>query len=214
MAKEPVAGRTKTRLTPYLSPAAAAELYASFLRDALAQARSLSGVTPLVAYAPPEARPYFRRLAPGLRLMAQRGSSLGDRLAHVLGQALASGFDQVAAVNSDSPTLPAGYLSRAFAHLDDHETDIVLGPCDDGGYYLIGWKRPHPRLVRPVQMSTGQVLDDTLALAAKEGLRVALLPSWYDVDTPEDLERARSDLSRTAGNARHTRRFLAMRGVT
>lgn len=213
MAKEPLAGRTKTRLAPFLSPAAAAELYASFLRDALDLARSLSGVTPLLAYAPLEARRYFQRLAPGLDLIPQRGASLGDRLAHVLDRALASGFDRVAAMNSDSPTLPAQYLTRAFAHLDDRKTDIVLGPCDDGGYYLIGWKRPHPRLVREVQMSTGQVLEDTLALAAEEGLRVTLLPSWYDVDTPEDLARARADLSRIDGNAHHTRRFLVMHGV-
>ena len=214
MAKEPLAGRTKTRLTPPLSPDAAAELYACFLRDALDLARSPSGVTPLVAYAPPQARDYFRDLVPEFGLMAQRGSSLGDRLAHVMGQALASGFDQVAAMNSDSPTLPADYLSQAFARLGHSETDVVLGPCDDGGYYLIGWKRPHPTLVREVKMSTGQVLDDTLALAAEEGLQVALLPSWYDVDTPEDLERVRSDLSRTGRFGRHTRRFLEMRDAS
>lgn len=208
MAKEPLAGQTKTRLTPFLSPAEAAELYACFLRDTLELARSLPEVTPHVAYAPPEAGPYFRRLAPGLSRVAQRGSSLGDRLAHVMGQALASGFHQVAAMNSDSPTLPVEYLSQAFAHLDEQETDVVLGPCEDGGYYLIGWKTPHPRLVRQVEMSTGQVLEDTLALAAAEGLRAALLPPWYDVDTPQDLLRAQSDLSRTIGNARHTRRFL------
>ena len=209
MAKQPLAGRSKTRLTPSLSPAAAAGLYACFLRDTLELAQSLSTVTPMVAYAPPAARCYFRRLAPGLDLMEQQGSSLGDRLANVLDQAQACGFEQVAAINSDSPTLPAAYVSQAFARLDDRETDVVLGPCDDGGYYLIGWKRAHPRLVREVEMSTRQVLQDTLALAAEENLRVSLLPTWYDVDTPQDLARVRTDLSRDSASARHTRRFLA-----
>lgn len=213
MAKEPVAGRSKTRLTPLLSAEAAAALYACFLQDTLDLARSVPRVTPIVAYAPPEARRYFRKLAPGFVLMAQQGETLGDRLANVLGQALASGFEQVAAMNSDSPTLPPDYLAQAFEQLDDDETDVVLGPCDDGGYYLIGWKRQHPRLVREVQMSTPHVLQDTLTMATEENLRVALLPSWYDVDTPEDLRRARGDLLRCRKRAPHTHRFLGEIGA-
>lgn len=214
MAKEPVAGRSKTRLTPTLSPDAAAALYACFLRDTLDLARSLPGVTPIVAYAPPRARRYFQKLAPDLQLIAQRGQTLGDRLANVLEQALDSGFNQVAAMNSDSPTLPPCYLAQAFERLDDDETDVVLGPCDDGGYYLIGWKRTHPRLVREVQMSTTRVLQDTVALAAEDDLRVDLLSAWYDVDTPEDLERVRMDLQRSGERARHTRSFLETIGVS
>ncbi len=213
MAKEPVAGRSKTRLTPLLSADAAAALYACFLQDTLALARSVPRVTPIVAYAPPQARRYFQKLAPDLQLMAQQGETLGDRLANVLGQALASGFEQVAAMNSDSPTLPPAYLAQAFERLDDDETDVVLGPCDDGGYYLIGCKRRHSRLVREVQMSTPHVLQETLTLAAEEDLRVALLPSWYDVDTPQDLRRVRSDLSRCGSRAPHTHHFLRELGA-
>lgn len=212
MAREPRAGHTKTRLTPDLTPAAAAALYACFLQDTLDLARSLPGVTPIVAYAPHTARAYFQNLAPGLDLMPQRGPTLGDRLAHVLSQALASGFDRVAAMNSDSPTLPPDFLSQAFDKLDG-ALDVVLGPCEDGGYYLIGWKRPHPRLVREVPMSTAHVLQDTLALAAEDELRVDLLPSWYDVDTLQDLQRVTAELSRPGSSARHTRRFLQSMGI-
>jgi hypothetical protein len=116
-------------------------------------------------------------------------------------------------MNSDSPTLPPDYLAQAFQRLDDDETDVVLGPCDDGGYYLIGWKRFHPRLVCEVQMSTAQVLQDTLALAAEEDLHVHLLPAWYDVDTPRDLQRVTAELSRPGRRARHTRRFLQSAGI-
>jgi glycosyltransferase A (GT-A) superfamily protein (DUF2064 family) len=111
-------------------------------------------------------------------------------------------------MDSDSPTLPADYVARSFAELD--HSDVVLGPCEDGGYYLIGLKRPQPRLLREVPMSTPNVLRDTLAIARAEHLRVALLPAWYDVDTRDELERLRNELrfSRN-GTAHHTREFLA-----
>ena len=85
----------------------------------------------------------------------------------------------------------------------------MLGPADDGGYYLIGLKRPAPRLLREVRMSTPTVLADTLALAAEEGLRVALLPIWYDVDDVASLERLRDELANAGdGVAPWTRAFL------
>jgi glycosyltransferase A (GT-A) superfamily protein (DUF2064 family) len=87
---------------------------------------------------------------------------------------------------------------------------VVLGPCDDGGYYLIGLKRPQPRLLREVQMSTPFVMRDTLALADSLGLRVALLPPWYDVDTMTELERLRAELAEADQHtAIHTRALLA-----
>ncbi len=111
-------------------------------------------------------------------------------------------------MDSDSPTLPAAYVAEAFARLDGPD-DVVLGPCDDGGYYLIGLKRPQPRLLREVQMSTPFVVRDTLALAEEMGLRVALLPTWYDVDTIAELARLRTELAESAKQtARHTRTLL------
>ena len=115
-------------------------------------------------------------------------------------------------MNSDSPTLPLAYLTQAFAHLDDPATDVVLGPCDDGGYYLIGWKRPLPRLVQEVEMSTEHVLADTLAVAAEEGLTTALLPVWYDVDSAAELARIQAELRTGQSKARHTGRFLRQKG--
>ena len=86
----------------------------------------------------------------------------------------------------------------------------MFGPCDDGGYYLVGLTRPQPRLLREVQMSTPSVLRDTLALAEQEGLRVALLPLWYDVDTVQELGRLQLELRAAAGGiALHTRAMLS-----
>jgi glycosyltransferase A (GT-A) superfamily protein (DUF2064 family) len=94
----------------------------------------------------------------------------------------------VAAINSDGPNLPVDYLSSAFQLLA-RDNDVVMGPCEDGGYYLIGLKQPAPRLLRELRMSTEHVLDDTLALAGEGGLKVQLLPTWYDVDDVPSLAR-------------------------
>lgn len=208
MAKRPEPGHTKTRLCPPLSAATAACLYECFLRDTLHLARSLPGVTPLIAFTPPAAETYFHQLAPDLPRLHQSGVTLGARLEGVLTHCLAAGFAQAAAIGSDSPTLPAPYLTAAFDRLADPAIDLVLGPSEDGGYYLIGWKRPYPHLVRDVTMSTPQVLQDTLALAAQAGVRVALLPPWYDIDEAADLARLRTELAAHTAVAPHTRSFL------
>ncbi|MCP4356405.1 MAG: glycosyltransferase [Chloroflexi bacterium] len=210
MAKRPFPGKTKTRLTPPFSAAEAAELYACFLRDTLDLARAVPDVIPFVAYSPPdeETTDDFRKLAPDFNLIPQTGNTLGERLDTVLSHCLYNGYTQVAAMNSDSPTLPAAYLTKAFTHLDDPATDVVLGPCEDGGYYLIGCKRPISRLVCEVQMSTAHVLQDTLTIAQAEKLRVSLLPAWYDVDEVSELHRLRTELQTRPETARHTRCFL------
>ena len=96
--------------------------------------------------------------------------------------------------------------------LGEPGTDVVLGPCEDGGYYLIGWKEPHPALVREVEMSTRHVLQDTLAMAETHRLSIALAPTWYDIDTVADLERLAAELP-AASHGRHTRAFLAKKQV-
>lgn len=212
MAKRPFPGQSKTRLMPAFSAEAAAQLYECFLRDVLDLVQSLPHITPIIAYTPLSEAAYFRELAPGMELMPQQGQTLGERLDHALSFCLDLGYRTVAAINSDSPTLPAAYLTQAFAEMEVAETDLVLGPCEDGGYYLIGWKRPYPQLVREVTMSTNHVLQDTLALAHRLDLNVRLLPAWYDVDTAADVARVQAELaaSTDADTAvgRHTRHLL------
>lgn len=140
---------------------------------------------------------------------AQQPERLGDRLQFVLSAALEQGFRQVAAINSDSPTLPPHLLRTAFHRLDDPHIDAVFGPCADGGYYLIGVKMPPGRLVTDVQMSTPTVLRDTLAIADEEGIRVDLLPEWYDVDSAHDLDRLTAELASHPERAPATSGFLA-----
>lgn len=211
VAKQPAAGQTKTRLCPPLTGAAAAALYACFLRDTLDVMRQVPNVERGIAYLPEIALDYFSTLAPDMHLSLQQGSDLGERLDHLLTAALEAGASQAVVMDSDSPTLPADYLVQAFDALAG-PSDVVLGPCEDGGYYLIGLKRPQPRLLRDVQMSTPHVVRDTLALAEQLGLKVALLPTWYDVDTAAELDRLRSELRDAPTHvARHTHAFLAER---
>jgi rSAM/selenodomain-associated transferase 1 len=193
VAKQPAAGQTKTRLCPPLTGPTAAMLYECFLRDTLAVIRQVDGVRRMIAYLPEDAAGYFRDLAPDMELTPQRGADLGERLANLLGDTLAGGAQQVVVMDSDSPTLPVHYVNQAFTTLDG-PCDVVLGPCDDGGYYLIGLKQPQPRLLREVPMSTPTVVRDTLALAAELGLRAALLPTWYDIDTAAELLRLEREL--------------------
>lgn len=184
-------------------------LYECFLRDTLDLARQVSGALPAIAYLPEGERHYFSRLAPDFRLLLQDGPDLGHRLDNALTHYLRIGYRNAVIMDSDSPTLPANCLASAFAMLEDG-TDVVLGPCDDGGYYLIGLKRPSPRLLREVRMSTPRVTADTLAVAAEEGLKVGLLPAWYDVDDYQSLRRLFADLTiAPESKARYTRRYLA-----
>jgi rSAM/selenodomain-associated transferase 1 len=165
-------------------------------------------VARVVYYAPGDAAGYFAVLAPDFGLAPQVGAGLGERLDHALTRYLRAGHERVVVMDSDSPTLPACYVGKAFEALARH--DVVLGPCTDGGYYLIGLTQPQPRLLREVQMSHPNVLRDTVALAEAQGLRVALLPGWYDVDTAEELGQLQAELAgpRTA-SAPRTRAMLA-----
>ncbi len=192
MARRPVAGRVKTRLCPPLTPEQAATLYTAFLRDLIEMIRTVPGVRPLIAYAPADAEDYFANLAPDLDRRPQIGADLGERLAAVTSALLQEGVPAVVVIGSDSPSLPAGYIAQALAELE-RGADLVLGPADDGGYYLVGLRRPAPELFTQVPMSTPTVLHDTLTVARRIGLHPHLIAPWYDVDTVADVIRLRAD---------------------
>jgi len=207
VAKEPVPGRTKTRLCPPLAPESAAEFYRCLLLDTLALMQRLESADHTVAYTPAGARDYFTCLSPnGFRLVPQVGADLGQRLANALGHHFGLGYRRAVIMNSDGPTLPLACLEEAFAGLDG--ADVTLGPGHDGGYYLIGMKRLYPELFQGIDWSTERVVDQTLAACRRLGLSVRMLPEWYDVDLGEDLARLRRDLARNPEAAPRTWGFL------
>ena len=146
MAKAPKAGAVKTRLCPPLSPGQAAGLARCFLLDKIAQVRGLSGAGPVIAYTPPSERDLFERLAPDFALMPQHGRDLGERMRSTLATLLGAGHRAAIAIGTDTPTLPAAVLQQAVDLAASGEVDLVLGPAEDGGYYLIGVRADHPTL--------------------------------------------------------------------
>jgi rSAM/selenodomain-associated transferase 1 len=223
MAKVPFAGEVKTRLIPPLNPEEAAILSSCFLRDMTTNLADLNanGTEVVLLYTPADAETLLRDLLPGFRLFAQQGETLGERLINAAAQLLSSGFESVCLINSDSPTLPGEILTTAAATLTQKGDRVVLGPSQDGGYYLIGLKRPHRYLFERIAWSTADVLAHTIKRAAEINLPVELLPMWYDVDDAATLRLLCEELCllsnghdsraqfRGGFEAPHTRNYLA-----
>jgi len=203
MAKVPGVTPVKSRLHPALTAARATDLYRCFLLDRLDALASLPGIVPIVAFTPAEAADTVATLVPReFRCVAQRGDDLGERLATVLATLLADGHGGAIAIDSDSPTLPMRYVAEAALALSSDVADVVVGPCDDGGYYLIGVRCPQPALFDGIPWSTEHVLGMTLARARDLGLRTHVLPAWFDVDTESDLRRLHEEMRAGGGPAR------------
>jgi rSAM/selenodomain-associated transferase 1 len=224
MAKVPFAGPVKTRLTPPLSPEEAATLSTCFLRDMTTNVLGMKGdgMEGVVLYTPSNAEAFLHDLLPdGFKLMVQRGETLGERLINAADELLSNGFESVCLINSDSPTLPGEILKTAASLLAQDGDRVVLGPSEDGGYYLIGLKHPHDQLFERIAWSTEQVLVHTIERAAEINLSVELLPTWYDVDDAATLHLLCDELSLLSdgrdGKARfrggfeapHTRNYLS-----
>ena len=209
MAKAPDAGAVKTRLCPPLTARGAAALARCFLRDRIAQVRGLRGASPLIAYTPAPGRTLFERLAPDFALMLQQGDDLGTRMRSTLAALLAAGHRAAIAIGTDAPTLPTNVLQHAVDVMATADVDLVLGPAEDGGYYLIGVSVDHPTLFDDVPWSTSAVLELTLSRARAAGLRTICVSPWWDVDTPDDVRRLRAALTERPHLAPATSRFFA-----
>ncbi len=190
-AKAPIPGTVKTRLCPPLSPEEATALHSSFVMDALERTKTLSGkhnIDRFLACEPDIDHPFFAVLRSryGVQLIHQKGEDLGERMHGTMRELFQRGYSSVVITGCDLPTLPAGELTQAFSLLNTH--DCVLGPCPDGGYYLIGLQRPCPELFANIAWSTPEVLQLTKEKAAALNMKLGHTNSWSDVDTPEDLQ--------------------------
>lgn len=209
IAKEPQVGSTKTRLSPPLELEQAAALFEALLEDTIDLVASLEGIDLAIAVTPPESTRYFERKTPeGTVLIPVTCADIGDCLKQVFEQLFKRGYPKVLAFNSDGPSLPGEYIHRAVKLLDTQ--DVVFGPSDDGGYYLVGLNEPQAGLFSDIHWSTSGVMEQSLDRAEAESLQVALLPEWYDVDTADDLERLLRDIQRfPQDRLKHTRRYFA-----
>lgn len=191
-AKVPEPGRVKTRLCPPLDPEEAAVLYGAFLRDALDRYVALAcepgGPTVrlyLADAADPDAA--LADLPAGVETFRQRGDGLGGRMLRAFVETFAAGYDRAVVVGTDHPTLPTEFLGLAFDVLDDPLT-AVLGPSDDGGYYLLGLNDIVPDLF-DMGYSHPDVFEDTLQRVVESDLTPVVLPTHYDVDDGPALAR-------------------------
>ncbi len=216
MTKAPQAGRVKTRLVPRLTPEEAAELNKCFLRDTAAAISNAAGadtVCGIAVYTPVGAEAAYTDILPSdFSLLPQRGDKFGERLYLAIEDLFKCGFESVCLIDSDSPTVPAENFAEAVEMLSTTEDRVVLGPSDDGGYYLIGMKKPHRHLFEQIEWSTERVLNQTMQRATKIGLEAKLLPTGYDVDDDASLRRLCNELLGEQADdsvAPNTRRFLA-----
>jgi rSAM/selenodomain-associated transferase 1 len=239
MTKAPQAGRVKTRLVPRLTPEEAAELNKCFLRDTAAAISSTCSRRPagdagktefkpeanashneaataasgIAVYTPIGAESAYTDILPAdFSLLPQRGDKFGERLYFAVEDLYKCGFDSVCLIDSDSPTVPAENFAEAVELLSTTEDRVVLGPSDDGGYYLIGVKKSYRHLFEQIDWSTERVLNQTIQRATEIGIEVKLLPAGYDVDDDASLRRLCNELlgDMTAADiAPYTREFLA-----
>ena len=185
-AKEPVPGKVKTRMRPVLTAQQSAELAAALIQDTAELMGRVQEVARVVAYAPFEARLALQELVGSdFEYWPQPDGNLGKRMEEVFDRAFEEGYEKAVIIGADSPSLPAEWVQQAFENLGSG--DLVLGPTYDGGYYLIGLRRPRPSLFKGIKWSTAEVLPRTLDIVEREGIPLHLLPPWNDLDTPESF---------------------------
>ncbi len=196
--KTPMAGQSKTRLSPPLSPEECAGLSACFIADVaarLAALAALGGVAPYAVYSPEGSEAALRALLPaGFPLLAQCGGDLGDRMTKAVADLLGAGHAGVVLIGSDSPTLPRSILDAAVEAVRGGDR-MTIGRALDGGYTLMGLSKLHPELFRGVPWSTGEVYEATLQRAREIKLPVTNLPAWYDVDDLASLRMLETELA-------------------
>lgn len=201
-AKTPEPGRVKTRLVPFLSPDQAAELHKAMVRDTL---EMLQGLQHLADIALDTDRPTMEWAGFPFLRRRQPDGDLGRRLWVTMAGALEEGRPAVLVLGSDSPGLPPSHVSGLLTP----SVDVTLGPTEDGGFYGICARRILPGMFHGVRWSTAHALSDTRLAAVRLGLSVGTGESWFDVDEPEDLLRARC----ARGIGRHTASWLDGAGV-
>lgn len=185
VAKAPAPGRAKTRLAASVGALAAAALAEAMLLDTLDGCRAEVESVGLLCAAPDDVAPLRALAGSDVPIVVQDGAGLSAALASGARRGLELAR-AVLLVSADIPGVPPGALGRAVRLLDGG-ADVVLGPGDDGGYWLVGLRAEHPGLFDGMAWSTGDVLGATLTRARRLGLVVDLVDRWRDVDTLADL---------------------------
>ena len=209
-ARAPEPGRVKTRLG--LDGQAAAALHLALCDDTCRLTRGLAARRQLAVASDATDRSLVALAErEGMDVMAQRGEDLGERLHAAIDEGLRDGADRVVVIGSDAPHAPPALIAEALAALD--KVDCVLGPAEDGGYWLVGARRPLPTLFAGIAWGTDAVLAQSLERLAAAGASWRLVGGCWDVDTPADLARLARLLVDDPAGAPATYAALAELGI-
>ena len=190
MAKAPVPGSVKTRMVPPLTQEEAAALYRAILRDQLEHLTRLAAIDLYVAFTPDDAAVLMKSIVPAaFECFPQRGEDLGERMQEIFVELWRRGHRNLVLIGSDVPGVPLDFFRETYSALNCDEKRVVFGPSQDGGYYLVGMNQPTPEIFDGMTWSHDRVLVQTTEKLTRLGIAVKLLPTWFDIDTIEDLKR-------------------------
>ncbi len=194
-ARDPVAGKVKTRLAPFLSQDLILELYIKFLNDSIEKICRVADADRFIGVTPADSSGYFSRISRNIErppeIFIQEGKDLGEKMLNTFRARFDEGYEHVVIIGSDSPSLPVAYLEEAL----NSDKDLTLGPSTDGGYYLIGMRhKPVDVFTGNIEWGSEKVLTQTLERVKQSGASLKLLPPWYDVDRGEDLKFLKTHL--------------------
>jgi rSAM/selenodomain-associated transferase 1 len=207
MAKAPRPGTVKTRLSGCLPSPAVIELYRCLLEDTVALAKSLTNVEVAVMCRGSDKEELACLLGDAMQIVAQCGEGLAAGLTSVFRHFISARGHQVIAFNSDSPHLAPSVLESAFEILASH--DVVVGPTQDGGYYLVGAKASHSTLFENDGLGTSSALDRLLARTKSLQLSTGFTQPFYDIDVADDLVRLAPELQLSPERAPRTAAWFA-----
>lgn len=202
MAKAPKPGLVKTRLIESLPSSAVTALYHCLLEDTFALAKSVTDVDVAVMCPEVDRDELARLFGSTVQVVAQKGEGLAAGLTSVFRCFTSTSGQHVIAFNADSPHLPPSVLNHAFELLAAH--DVVIGPTDDGGYYLVGAKAAHPSLFEGDGLGTKSAFDRLLTRARALQLSASFTKLFYDIDVPNDLLRLAPELQLNPARAPRT----------
>lgn len=190
MAKVPRLGIVKTRLKPFLNDLQCVELSVCFLQDTVQKANKITENI-IVSFTPNDGRNEIEKLLPeDIILTEQIGENLGERMQSAVEFADNKRFSPIVVIGTDSPTFPSDFLQKSINLLEQNQTEIVIGASDDGGYYLIGFKKSVVGIFENVEWSSEKTLTHTIENAKNIlGVEPLQITSWYDVDTSEELKK-------------------------
>ncbi|MBI4684202.1 MAG: TIGR04282 family arsenosugar biosynthesis glycosyltransferase [Nitrospirae bacterium] len=185
----PEYGKVKTRLAKEIGKHAALNEYKLMLCSTVYGFFKLNNIDFYGFYEGTIPKPDFLKI---LTCLPQKGSNLGDRMLNAFEWLFRKGYKKTVITGSDIPDLPLDFLREAFKQLDF--SDLTIGPSEDGGYYLIGMKKPVNTIFENITWGSDSVLDETVSIADREGIRYSLLPRWYDIDDFAALKRWKKSL--------------------